>query len=226
MSRSSHFPVCRIDVLNTEFAPHRPLADKQSPAGGSRWSRAIAERYQLRLSAELDDWFDSGACEALGHGEFCEPATPDQLLGPAPECIWPGLMPPDVLPLVGNGLGDWLCGRVSAQGTIDEILYWYHGGGDYLPYGAGLAEALLFDTLADRLPGRRQLHAVPAEREASSHQLQVSGTMISWQAPRETTLGLAPATCRRSPRARIFPKISSGGDLETSFLIRSACSSS
>lgn len=176
----AHLPVSRIDVLNTEIAPHRSLAATHSTSGNTRWSSAIADRYQLHLSVELIDWFDSGACESLGHGEFCEPATPDQLLAEAPECIWPGLMPPDVLPLVGNGLGDWLCGRVSAQGTIDEIVYWYHGGGDYLPYGLGLAEALLFDTLADRLPGRRQLHAIPAAREASEQLKRVSGTMIAW----------------------------------------------
>lgn len=176
----THVPVCRIDVLSTEFAPHRSLTDHHPIAGDTRWSRAVAERYHLKLSVELIDWFDSGVCESYGHGEFCEPATPDQLLVDAPECIWPGLMPPDVLPLVGNGLGDWLCGRVSAEGTIGEILYWYHGGGDYLPYGSGLAEALLFDTLADRLPGRRQLHAVPAEHERREHQIRVSGAMISW----------------------------------------------
>jgi hypothetical protein len=175
-------PDRRIDVLNTDIAPHRSLSQHYSFAGvgGSCWSRAIADRYQLSLSAELSDWFDSGVCETIGHGEFCEPATPEQLLAEAPECIWPGLMPPDVLPLVGNGLGDWLCGRVSEKNSIDEIIYWYHGGGDYLPYGSSLAEALLFDTLADRLPGRRQLHAVPAERELIAHQIQVSSVMIAW----------------------------------------------
>ncbi|MGV3484683.1 MAG: SMI1/KNR4 family protein [Planctomycetaceae bacterium] len=188
--------------MNTEIAPHRPLADKYSFAGGSHWSGAIAERYHLQLSAELVDWFDSGVCEALGHGEFCEPASPDQLLVTAPECIWPGLMPPDFLPLVGNGLGDWLCGRVTAQGTIDEILYWYHGGGDYLPYGAGLAEALLFDTLADRLPGRRQLHAIPAERESLEPHERVSGTMIAW-ALRQLPSDVAEVLAIDAPPSRV-----------------------
>ncbi len=176
--------------MNTEFAPHRPLPDNHSFAGvgGSCWSRAIADRYQLSLSTELVDWFDSGVCETLGQGEFCEPATPEVLLAEAPECIWPGLMPPDFLPLIGNGLGDWLCGRVSEHDSIDEIVYWYHGGGDYLPHGSNLAEALLFDTVADRLPGRRQLHAVPAERKFSEHPIQVSSLMIAWalrQLPRD-----------------------------------------
>lgn len=170
----------RIPVLNTKTAPQQSLADNYSSAGTSRWSQAISARYHLNLSSELKDWFDSGVCDSFGQSEFCEPAHPEQLLVDAPECIWPGLMPPDVLPLVGNGLGDWLCGRVSALDTIDEIVYWYHGGGDYLPYGNRLAEAIIFDTLAERLPGRRQLHAVPAERILFEHQAMVSGSLVAW----------------------------------------------
>lgn len=172
----------RIIALHTETAPHRSLADSFSFAGSgaSRWSQAVAARYHLQLSPELADWFDSGVCDRLGSSEFCEPADPEQLVTDAPDCIWPGLMPPDVLPLVGNGLGDWLCGRVSATGCIEEIIYWYHGGGDYLPYGTRLAEAIIFDTLAERLPGRRQLHAVPAQREPFEYQSMISGPLVEW----------------------------------------------
>lgn len=181
-SSTSHPPVCRIHTLNTEIAHDRSLAANNLSvvSGSSGWSRAIAERYHLRLSDELAHWFDSGVCDGIGHGEFCEPAHPEQLIENAPDCIWPGLMPPDVLPLVSNGLGDWLCGRVSANGTISEVIYWYHGGGDYLPYGKGLAEAIIFDTLASRLPGRRQLHAVPAEREEPEHQAIISSALVEW----------------------------------------------
>jgi hypothetical protein len=182
VSANAHLPARRILALNTETAPDRSLADPQSSAvsGFSRWSQAVAARYQIQLSPELEDWFDRGVCGRLGNSEFCEPASPEQLISDAPDCIWPGLMPPDVLPLVGNGLGDWLCGRVSAEGTIDEIIYWYHGGGDYLPYGSRLAEAILFDALSDRLPGRRQLHAVPAEREPFEYQPMVCGSLVDW----------------------------------------------
>jgi hypothetical protein len=180
--RSYSLPKRRTYALFTDTAPHRSLSENISSVGASTsgWGRALAERYQLRLSDELADWFDSGVCDSLGQGEFCEPAHPEQLLQASPECIWPGLMPPDVLPLVSNGLGDWLCGRVSAAGSIDEVIYWYHGGGDYLPYGKGLAEAIVFDTLADRLPGRRQLLAIPAEREPLEHQTIVSGPLVEW----------------------------------------------
>ena len=166
--------------MNTKTAPQSSLAENYSSAGASGWSQAIAARYHLNLSEDLVDWFDSSVCESFGQSEFCEPAHPEELLTDAPDCIWPGFMPPDVLPLVGNGLGDWLCGRVSEHGTIDEIVYWYHGGGDHLPYGNRLAEAIVFDTLADRLPGRRQLHAVPAERAPFEHQAMISGSLVAW----------------------------------------------
>jgi len=182
VSQNTHLSARRTFALYTETAPYRSLATQNTFDGSKayRWSLEIAARYRVKLSHELSDWFDCGVCEQLGAGEFCEPATPKQLLSDAPECIWPGLMPPDVLPLVGNGLGDWLCGRVSAQNTIDEIIYWYHGGGDHLPYGTRLAEAIVFDTLAERLPGRRQFHAIPAERESIEYQSIVSGVLVEW----------------------------------------------
>jgi hypothetical protein len=208
--RSSYLPKRRTLALYTETSPHRSLSEKHSSVGASTsgWSRAISERYRLRLSDELADWFDSGVCDSLGQGEFCEPAHPEQLVQESPECIWPGLMPPDVLPLVSNGLGDWLCGRVSASDTIDEVIYWYHGGGDYLPYGNGLAEAIVFDTLAERLPGRRQLLAIPAEREPLEHQTIVSGPLVEWalkRLPKDVAAVLdieAPPTLVASELAR------------------------
>jgi len=182
--RLYEFPTtaCRIPELNTDFALHRSLAAPSSftGSGASRWSKTIADRYRLELSDELVDWFDGGVCDQVSVGDFCEPATPHQLILETPDCIWPGFMPPDVLPLVGNGIGDWLCGRVTADNRIGEIIYWYHGGGDYLPYGNGLAEAIFFDTLAERLPGRRQFHAVPAYREPSEYQSMVSGPLVAW----------------------------------------------
>ncbi len=150
--------------MTTELASRLTLVDPINAAGASpsRWSDAIAQRYSLRLSPELVDWFDSGVCDGAGGGEFDEPVSPEVLLERAPEVVWPALMPPDLLPLVGNRLGDWLCAKIAANDTVGEIVYWYHGGGDWLPYGKSLPEAILFDVLADRLPGRRQRHAIPA----------------------------------------------------------------
>lgn len=128
----------------------------------ARWSPAIAQRYALELSPQWEQWFDELAPEGICDGEFCEPAHPEVLLEETPEVIWPGLMPPDLLPLVSNSLGDWLCARIGADNTIAEVIYWYHGGGDCLPYGNTIAEALVYDALATRFPGRARSLAIPA----------------------------------------------------------------
>ncbi len=128
----------------------------------SPWAAAIAQRYGLVLTAAWADWFDDFPAGAECGGEFGEPVSPALLLDAAPEVIWPGLMPPDLLPLVSNGLGDWLCARVSADSTIGEVVYWYHGGGDCLPYGKTMAEAIIYDAVSHRFPGRQIGLAIPA----------------------------------------------------------------
>ena len=77
------------------------------------------------------------------HGEFTCALHPEELLKPAPEIIWPGLMAADLLPMVGNHYGDWICIRMNESNRLEEVVYWYHGGGDCLPLAAGLSEAIL-----------------------------------------------------------------------------------
>lgn len=89
-------------------------------------------------------------------------ATPQELLSETPEAIWPGLMPCDFLPLISSGGGDWLCIHIDKDGSARKIVQWYHGGGDWIPWGDELAEALLFDAIRDRLPGPKRGHAIPA----------------------------------------------------------------
>jgi len=72
-------------------------------------------------------------------------------------------MPPDLLPLLGNRSGDWLCLRFGATSESNEIVHWYHGGGDWIPWGRTLAEAVAFDRLRASLPGPRQVYAEAAE---------------------------------------------------------------
>jgi tetratricopeptide (TPR) repeat protein len=115
------------------------------------------------LTDDLVDWFDAGIWEQFGTGEFCQPVAPEQLLAEAPEFIWPVLMPPDLLPLLGNRSGDWLCLRFGATAASNEIVHWYHGGGDWIPWGRTLAEAVAFDRLRPSLPGPRQVYAEAAE---------------------------------------------------------------
>ncbi len=139
----------------TDYSTH-------SHAAGTRWSSAIAERFRLKLSPQWIDWFDHGIHTVDGLGEFAEPSDPADLLCDSPECIWPGLMLPDLLPMLTNGIGDWLCARIGADNTIVEVVHWYHGGGDYMPYGSDLAQAIAFANLADRFPWKRRDHAIPA----------------------------------------------------------------
>jgi len=139
------------------------LPVSRSGSAAPRWSSAIAQRYGLELSDQWADWFDHFASDSVCDGEFCEPVHPEVLLDEMPEVIWPGLMPPDFLPLVGNMMGDWLCARVGADNRITEVVHWYHGGGDWLPYGETIAEAMVYDALAGRFPGRQLGLAIPAE---------------------------------------------------------------
>lgn len=116
----------------------------------SSWSARVSERYQLRLPGDVHHWLDAEQWRVPGGGEFDQPLTPDELLAPAPGLIWPGFMLPDTLPWISNDYGDWLCLRVGPGSDILECLYWSHAGGDWLPYGRTLAEALLYDACRAR----------------------------------------------------------------------------
>lgn len=150
-----------------------------SKQGSPSWTRHLEQRYSLRVAEPLADWFDSDTWQQIGNGEFNQAVSPQILLGETPDVIWPGLMLPDTLPVLGNRDGDWLCLRIGADDTVREIIHWYHGGGDWIPWGKTLAEAIAFDTIRDALPGRHQGHSVPAEprRRADS-----DGAFARWAA--------------------------------------------
>ncbi len=78
-------------------------------------------------------------------------------------------MLPDSLPVLGNGYGDWLCLRVTESNAIGEVIHWYHGGGDWMPWGTEISEAIAFDRLRPWLSGRRVGHSIrPGEPSRSS----------------------------------------------------------
>jgi hypothetical protein len=118
------------------------------------WSDRLAAHYGLRLPLDLVAWIDLGIWEQPGGAEFNEPQPPDHLIEPN-GAIWGGFMLPDTLPVIGNAYGDWLCLRVAADGGIREVVYWCHGGGDWIPYGRTLAEALLYDAASRVLFARK-----------------------------------------------------------------------
>lgn len=110
-----------------------------------RWSDRISERFRLKLDPDCTAWLDSGWWKNPCGGEFQLALHPDELLQAAPDSIWAGFMLPDTLPVISNRYGDWLCWRVGADDTIQEVVHWYHGGGDWLPFGKNISEAILLD---------------------------------------------------------------------------------
>ncbi|MDA7949874.1 MAG: SMI1/KNR4 family protein [Pirellulaceae bacterium] len=113
---------------------------------------SLEEHFCLELTDELREWFTAGPPLDEKLFEFHQKVTLEELLDLEKGVekniqIWPGFLPPDTLPLLSNGLGDWLLLRVLPSGEISEVICWRHSGGDWVPWGRTLAEALLFDTI-------------------------------------------------------------------------------
>jgi hypothetical protein len=103
----------------------------------------IADALHLHLSPDLQEWFDGGQHKLLGSQMFNDRLDPEEvLLG---KHIWGGQMPPDTLPVVGNGAGDYLCAKFTAGGELAEIVAWHHEGSHWDHYGSSLSQALTFD---------------------------------------------------------------------------------
>jgi len=132
------------------------------------------------MSGPLADWWDSEIWRHTGYGEYREPSTPESLLADAPESIWPGLMSCEFLPLLSDTAGDWLCVRIGPDGTAEQIVQWYHGGGDWIPWGNSLAEAVLLDAAINRLPGPSRRHAEPAEDPRPKRNAAQRDSIIQW----------------------------------------------
>ena len=127
-------------------------------------------------------WFDGAMADCQGHQEFHAPVDIEDLLGNIPQCIWPILMPCDLLPVVGNNAGDYLCLRIDSHNRIAEVVHWYHGGGDWIPWGKTLPEAIVFDLIVARLPGPSKGHAVTAEdpRPHGTRDPHSSDRLLDW----------------------------------------------
>lgn len=116
----------------------------------ARFSRSVEERFNITLDQFWIDWFDQDSQRELPLGAFRDVVVPTDFVAQLPSAIWPGFMLPDTLPLIGNEYGDWICVRVRPNNEFGEILHWYHGGGDWIPVGETLVEAILHD-LADQI---------------------------------------------------------------------------
>ncbi|MDC0316904.1 hypothetical protein OAM37_00115 [bacterium] len=144
------------------------------------WSERLAERYQCVFSPALIDWFDSEIWQGRGCGEYCCAVDPVLLLSDAPEPIWPGLMSCDLIPLIGNTSGDWLCVRVDEDSKAREVVQWYHGGGDWIPWGRDIAQAIVFDGLIKRISADSRRHAIPAVVPRSSGRAECDDELLNW----------------------------------------------
>ncbi len=139
----------------------------------------IANRYQLRLSAAWKRWF-SGAPDWLQAenmefpGAFQTRLSAAELSGACPQAIWPGFMLPDTLPILGNQYGDWICVRIGPDGSCGELIHWYHGGGDWIPVGTTMEEAILHDVVDQFRPLRTQMLRGAAETLLPDNLQQVS----------------------------------------------------
>ena len=120
----------------------------------------------------MASWIDDPLTDRTGHQEFHAPVRAEDLLADAPDCIWPILMPCDLLPVLGNGAGDFLCLRIDGSDEVSEIVHWYHGGGDWIPWGKSLPDAIIYDNVVRRLPGYAKDHAIAAEDPRPSKTLK------------------------------------------------------
>ena len=122
-------------------------------------SAAIADALSINIEPSLARWWDQGLWRCRGGGEFSIGLDPSGLLtdGAIP---WPGLMPTNVLPLATNGRGDYLAVRVTDDSRTGDVIHWYHGGGDWIPWGRSWAEAVVVDHVGHRLPGLGCRHAL------------------------------------------------------------------
>jgi hypothetical protein len=87
-----------------------------------------------------------------------------------------------LLPIISNTAGDWLCVRIDQHNVASEVVQWYHGAGDWIPWGSNLAEAIVFDAVIDRLPGPSRRHAIPAEdpRGGGNQEEQSNHAALRW----------------------------------------------
>jgi hypothetical protein len=177
-----YLPLLDAKLAKDANSPKDPDVPRVFPGGDvlTRLSAQIANRYQCHLPEDLADWFDSEIWKETGRSEYCDPVDAQTLLDGAPDVIWPGLMPCDFLPLIGSHAGDWLGVRFDRENRCSEIVQWYHGGGDWIPWGKTISEAIVFGAVCNRLPGPRRRHAIPADDFSESSCEPQSDPWLRW----------------------------------------------
>lgn len=163
-----------------------------------RWSDRISERFRLKLDPDCTAWLDSGWWRNPCGGEFQHALHPDELLSAAPDSIWAGFMLPDTLPVISNRYGDWLCWRVGADDTLQEVVHWYHGGGDWLPFGKNISEAILLDCTRASTPSASYASGLVGNKSTADTE---DANLWQWACERQQLhdLGTAPSIQLRDP---------------------------
>ncbi len=156
-------------------------------------SDQLAARYSLQLDDAWREWFDEASSNRFLTGRFQSPIDVQELLSTAPPDVWPGFMLPDSLPIVSNDYGDWWCLRAGADNRISEVIQWSHGGGDWLPIGDSIGQAVLWDHLeiyrSRDIEVEHAAHEYPARSTPSSTD-DLTGSHWHWLA---RSLNIVPA---------------------------------
>lgn len=164
------------------------------------WSHQLERRYKLTLAPDLVAWLDDEVWNQGSGAEFRHARSPAEMLEPDEGVIWAGFMPPDTLPIIGNDYGDWLCLRIARDGRVSEVIYWCHGGGDWVPYGNSLAEALIYDAAFAVLYPRRPELDEPTSRKKM---FQSAAWAFDWIKP--GSVGSASHAGTPAPGNRLKP---------------------
>src|SRR5215469_11829894 len=128
----------RADARHTLGSMRRRVRDMPSI------SKLLSERWHLRLTPDAKSWFDGGWREVAGSEmSFNEVIDPEEMQ----ERIWAGLMPPDTLPIAGDGSGDCLLARFGQDGALAEVIAWNHETGGWTHCGTTIQEAVTLDRI-------------------------------------------------------------------------------
>jgi hypothetical protein len=147
-------------------------------------SQIISDRFSIQLNPSWQHWFDVAADQLILPGCFRFTVDVHGLCGAKPTQIWPGFMLPDTLPLLGNGYGDWICVRVDQQNGLGELIHWYHGGGDWIPVGGELVDAIVHDWVDLSRPVRKHMlrGAIESHRPNQTGG-ELSASLSAWLRP-------------------------------------------
>jgi tetratricopeptide (TPR) repeat protein len=168
--------------------------------------KKIIERFQLQLSPADLKWFEGGWRYFDGSAsEYHQALDPQEVLEHG-KGIWGGMMLPDSIPLLENGMGDSLCARFSYDGTLSEIIEWHHEGAGWRHYGYSIDQAIALDLIV-----YRQSEGVHDSKDSSLLAAVSPVAMNEMDCNRALTTKLADA-CRQIGTRRLAELVGASHD--------------